>query len=298
MVNIKMMQGGGLSKAKGMAGAGRTVVLIHGMWSRPQVWENFRHFFEARGYRVLTPTLRHHDIEPWTEPDPALATTSLLDYADDLEAEIAGLDEKPFVIGHSMGGTLAQMLAARGLIRGATLLATAHCAPVITLPPSVVMIFLREIMMTPFWRWTFLPSYKAMRRAMLNGLNERDARNLYASLIPESGRSFFELAFWYLDKRHAALIDPAKIACPLLMLTGMDDRLTPLSMARRTAEHYGSKARLEELPGHAHWLPGEPGWEHIAERAVRFFENEAPHIQIETGAAEAAPDEEFEPLFV
>src|SRR5690606_2018807 len=123
----------------------------------------------------------------------------------DLEAEISRLDDKPFVVGHSMGGTVAQMLAARGLVRGATLLATAHCAPVFALTPSVVTIFLRELMMTPFWRSTFLPSYKAMRHAMLNGLNERDARNLYASLIPESGRSFFELAFWYLDNRHAAL---------------------------------------------------------------------------------------------
>lgn len=298
MVNIKMMQAGEPGKAKKAAGGGRTVMLIHGMWSRPQVWENFRHFFEARGYRVLTPTLRHHDIEPWMRPDPALATTSLVDYADDLETEIVRLDEKPFVIGHSMGGTLAQMLAARGLIGGATLLATAHCAPVFALPPSLVTIFLREIMLTPFWRRTFLPSYKAMRGLVLNGLNESDARNLYASLIAESGRSFFELAFWYLDRRRAALIDPARVACPLLLLTGVDDRLTPLSTARRTAEHYGRKARLEALSGHAHWLPGEPGWERIAERTARFFEIETPRIKMETGAAEAAPAEEFEPLFV
>ncbi|MCE9651253.1 MAG: alpha/beta hydrolase [Parvibaculum sp.] len=291
-----MTQEGGWSKAGETAGAGRTVVLIHGMWSRPHVWQNFRHFFEARGYRVLTPTLRHHDIEPWMSPDPELATLSLLDYADDLEAEIRTLDEKPFLVGHSMGGTLAQILAARGLARGATLLATAHCAPIVVLAPVVASIFVREMMLTPFWRWAQIPSYRAMRKGVLNGFNERDARNLYATLIPESGRSFFELAFWYFDKRKAALVDPARVTCPLLMLTGVDDRLTPLSVARRTAEHYGSKARLEALPGHAHWLPGETGWERIAERTARFFEVEAQHIEIETGATEAAP--ELEPLFV
>jgi non-heme chloroperoxidase len=291
-----MTEEGKMSKAGEQAGAGRTVVLIHGMWSRPHVWQNFRHFFEARGYRVITPMLRHHDIERWMEPHPELATTSLLDYADDIEAEIAKLDEKPFIIGHSMGGTIAQILAARGLARGATLLASAHCAPIVTLSPMVAWIFLRELILTPFWRRTQLPSYRAMRNGVLNGLNERDARNLYATLIPESGRSFFELAFWYFDNRRAALVDPARITCPLLMLTGTDDRLTPLSIAQRTAEHYGSKARLEAVQGHAHWLPGEPGWEAIAERAARFFEVEAQHIEIETGATEAAP--EFEPLFV
>lgn len=296
MVNINMPQSGRNGKFEMEPGAGRTVVLIHGMWSRPHVWGNFRHFFEARGYRVLTPVLRHHNIEPGMEPHPELGTTSLLDYADDLEAEILRLDEKPFIIGHSMGGTLAQMLASRGLARGATLLATAHCAPILALSPLVALIFFREMMLTPFWRWTQLPSYRAMRSTVLNGFNERDARNLYGTLIPESGRSFFELAFWYLDNRRAALIDPARVTCPLLLLTGTDDRLTPVSVARRTAEYYGGKARLEALHGHAHWLPGEAGWEVVAERAARFFEVEAKHIEIETGAVDAAP--ELEPLFV
>lgn len=272
------------------------LMLIHGMWSRPHVWKNFKHFFEERGYRVLTPTLRHHDIEPGETPDPALATTSLLDYCDDLAAEIAGLDEKPFLIGHSMGGTLAQMLAARGLARGATLLATAHCAPIFTVNPMVLGIFVREMMLTPFWRETLLPSYRSLRYGMLNGLSERDARNLYATLIPESGRSFFEIALWYLDDKRAALVDARHVTCPLLMLTGTDDRLTPISVAQRTAEYFGSKARFETLDGHAHWLPAEVGWEQIAERTARFFEVEAQHMQIETGAAEAAPD--FDPLFV
>ncbi|MCE9649841.1 MAG: alpha/beta hydrolase [Parvibaculum sp.] len=291
-----MTEVGEMGKVDKHAGGGRTIVLIHGMWSNPQVWRNFRHYFEARGYRVVTPALRHHDIEPGMVVDPALATTSLLDYADDLEAEILKLDEKPFIIGHSMGGTLTQMLAARGLARGATLLATAHCAPIVVLAPVIVSIFVRELMMTPFWRRTQLPSYRAMRRAMLNGFNERDARNLYSTLIPESGRTFFELAFWYLDNRRAAVVDPARVNCPLLLLTGTDDRLTPLSVARRTAEHYGDKARLEALHGHAHWLPSETGWEKIAERAARFFEIEAQHIDVEAGATETAPD--FEPLFV
>jgi pimeloyl-ACP methyl ester carboxylesterase len=83
-----MTEEGEMGKTEERTGAGRTVVLIHGMWSRPHVWQNFRHFFTARGYRVVTPTLRHHDIERWMEPHPELATTSLLDYADDIEAEI------------------------------------------------------------------------------------------------------------------------------------------------------------------------------------------------------------------
>jgi pimeloyl-ACP methyl ester carboxylesterase len=280
----------------GKSGAnGRTIVLVHGMWSRPHVWSNFRAFFEDRGYRVLTPTLRHHDIEPGCDPHPTLGTTSMLDYAADIEAEIAALDHKPFIVGHSMGALITQILAARGHARGAALLSTAPCAPLFTFDPVVVRIFLRELMTTRFWQRPQLPTYKAMRWSVLNGFNERDARNLYASLIPESGRSFFEIAFWYLDRNRAALVDARKIQCPLLLLTGLDDRLTPARMALRTAEYFGDKARLELLPGHAHWLPSETGWELIAERTARFFETDAPQIQIEAEAA-GAPRGVLQPL--
>ena len=61
-----------------------TVLMIHGMWGNDTCWDRFRPFFEARGYAVLAPPLRHHEQPPGSDPDPALGTTSLEDYADDL----------------------------------------------------------------------------------------------------------------------------------------------------------------------------------------------------------------------
>jgi pimeloyl-ACP methyl ester carboxylesterase len=284
----------GADKASG--GAGGTVVLIHGMWSRPHVWQNFRAFLEARGYRVVTPTLRHHDIAPGEAADPALGETSLLDYAADLEREIKSLGTRPFIIGHSMGGLLAQMLAQRGLARGAVLLGSTHCAPILSLSPGVVRIFLGEALRAPFWRSAQLPDYGAMRRGVLNGLEEQQARDLYATLVPESGRPLFEIAFWYFDRRRAAFVDAERMGCPLLFLTGSDDRTTPAYSARRTADYYGHMARFELLRGHAHWLPAENGWERVAERTLRFFEKEVSAFETEAKAAEVAPDR-LDPLF-
>tara|TARA_R110002124_G_scaffold91808_4_gene233493 strand:- start:161 stop:1075 length:915 start_codon:yes stop_codon:yes gene_type:complete len=269
--------------------SGRTIMLVHGMWSRPHVWQNFRHYFEARGYRVITPVLRHHDIEPGETPDPALATTSLLDYAADLEREIRLLGEKPILIGHSMGGTLAQMLTARGLSSGSILLASAHCAPVFAVSFSVMKYIARVLGRKSFWRHTQIPSYAVIREIGLNGMSERDAHNHYATLVPESGRVVFELAFWFLDRTRAALVDARAISAPLLFLTGTNDRLTPLASAQRTAAYYGAKAKLEALQGHAHWLPTEPGWENIAARALSFIENELQAAEVKTGATTVAP---------
>lgn len=298
MVNISMTHDLPMFKTDIMhsasSGAPRPIMLIHGMWSRPQVWQNFQHYFEARGHRVITPVLRHHDIAPGEMPNPSLATTSLLDYAADLEREIRQLNERPILVGHSMGGTLAQILAARDLASGVVLLATAHCAPIVAFNLSVLSFFLRDMFMKPFWRETIMPSFDVMRRSGLNGMSEADARNHYATLIPESGRAAFELAFWYFDKSRAALVDAESLTCPMLMLTGADDRLTPLSTVRRTANYYGDNAVLEVLPGHAHWLPVEAGWQNIAARTMLFIENEIALAETAKGADRSAPSLELQ----
>jgi len=252
----------------------RTIVMIHGMWSTPVVWDNYRRFYGERGYRVVTPCLRHHDRLPGEVPHPDLGTTSVLDYAADLEAEIRGLDEVPYVIGHSMGGFLAQLMASRGLAQSAVLLASAHCAPLFALRMEAIWIFRQALFTTPFWRSTQKPNFETMQWGVLNGLSTPDAAALYNTLIPESGRTLLELALWFIDKNRAAYIEKGSVRCPMLFMTGEEDRLTPANLGRRIAQYHGKAARFELLRGHAHWLPSEPGWEHIAARALQFFETQ------------------------
>jgi len=102
-----------------------SIVMIHGMWGGSWCWDNYRSFFEKRGFRCHTPVLRHHDVRPQDQPPEALGRVSLKDYADDLEAYIRDMDDAPIIIGHSMGGLLAQMLGARGLGKGLALLTPA-----------------------------------------------------------------------------------------------------------------------------------------------------------------------------
>jgi len=83
-----------------------TIVMIHGMWGNGWYWENYKNFFEQRGFQCHTPTLRYHDMQPCDRPDLRLGTTSLLDYARDLEEYIHKLEQKPFLMGHSMGACL------------------------------------------------------------------------------------------------------------------------------------------------------------------------------------------------
>ena len=94
--------------------------MIHGAFCGPWSLDGLKEKFEAAGYRVTAPALRFHDVKP---APAALGTTGLDDYAADLEEEIEALKAPPILVGHSMGGLLAQMLAARTDVAALILLA-------------------------------------------------------------------------------------------------------------------------------------------------------------------------------
>ena len=88
-----------------------TIVMIHGMMVGAWCWEKYKVFFEERGYRCITPTLRFHNMALNESPDSRLGTVSLLDYVKDLQDEISKLDELPIIMGHSMADFSRKSLA-------------------------------------------------------------------------------------------------------------------------------------------------------------------------------------------
>lgn len=241
-----------------------TIFMIHGMWGSVRLyWDNWKAFFEARGYRCLTPTLRFHNIDPGEEPDPRLGTTSVLDYVEDLENEISKLEETPIVMGHSMGGLLAQVLGSRGLAKALVLLTPASPRGINALKFSVIRSFIGPLTRWGFWRKPNKLSFKSYVYAVLHLMSPEEQRELYDRCVYESGRAAAEIGFWLFDKNRATEVDESKMMCPVLVIAGEEDRITPVSVSRKVAEKYG--ATYKEFPNRAHWVIGEPGWEEIAE---------------------------------
>lgn len=241
------------------------LVLIHGMWATPSVWDNYKPVLEAAGYEVHTPALRHHDVDPKGPPPEALGTTSLTDYVDDLAALIETLPATPILIGHSMGGLLAQLLAARGLAAAAVLLTPAPPAGLPNFYPSVIAAFWPVLTTWKFWQKPHGRSFAHARRTVFVHLSEQQARELYDQGVWESGRAIAEIGLWYLDPKRAAKVPAEKVSCPLLVVAGRHDGITPPGLVRKIASRYGDRATYLELPNHAHWVLGEPGWQIVVE---------------------------------
>ncbi len=250
-----------------------TIFMIHGMWAKPHVWDAYAAFFTERGYRCVRPTLRYHDIEPGEPPDPRLGTTSLLDYADDLGEEIEDLDRRPIIIGHSMGGLLAQMLAARGLAEAAVLLTPAPPAGILLVhKPSVIRTFWKMQVQWGFWRKPVRLGFEESVYSTLHLLDPEEQRETYDELVWESGHAVFEIGYWFLDGDGAARVDETEVTCPTLVVGGGKDRMVPPSVVRRVARKYDHVATYKEYPSHAHWIIEEPGWEHVAGDLVAWLE--------------------------
>jgi pimeloyl-ACP methyl ester carboxylesterase len=235
------------------------IVMVHGAFCGGWAFEAFRKPFEAAGCAVACPDLRGH--ADGDQPD-AVAGVSMADYAADVAEVCARSSEPPVLIGHSMGGMVAQLAARRAPLRALVLLAPSPPWGVAggTLEEAVTAFGVQ--MLGPFAAGALEPDRGLMRRYSLDRL-EPAAREAVANrLRPESARAVRETLTWWSDPFMTTSLGPGPLAVPSLVIVGERDVVHSPSTARAVAERIGAEFRI--APGMSHWLLGEPGWERVA----------------------------------
>lgn len=239
------------------------ILLIHGTNAGPWTMANLAGHFAAEGYTVRCPAYRHHDPRPSPEDADRLTNLSIADYVDDIAAVAATLNENPIIVGHSLGGIVAQKLAAQGLASAIVLLNGSVNSG--TLPTTDKERSLARSLMSagPFWETALLPDFETMAEFGLNKLPEVERRAVFERLGPESGRVLFELFFWMFDCNRTTVIDYDAIRCPVLCVSGSDDLAIPPSTARLIAKRH-HHATFREVEGFGHYMQLEPRWRDVA----------------------------------
>lgn len=255
-----------------------TIVLIHGLWMTARSWEHWVPYYEAKGYRVLTPTYPGFEIEVEAlRANPqVIADQSVPQVVDHLAEVITALDKPPILMGHSFGGIFTQLLLARGLGAAAAVFDSAPPEGIRVSPPSQAR-SLFPILRNPRNRRRAAGfTKKEFRYAFANTLSEQDSDAAYARYyIPAPGRWVFDYGLFanYRPGHQETYVDFSRDRAPLLFIAGGADHIMPASVNRANCRKYSKSPAItdyHEFPGRSHFTCGEPGWERVADLALEW----------------------------
>jgi pimeloyl-ACP methyl ester carboxylesterase len=230
------------------------LLLIHGLGGGTWSWETFqRECSQLRvgSFAVELPRTGNNSFETYVR----YAAAALRDF----QAEHGPC----VVVGHSLGGLVAQKLAETETAAGFVFLAS---APPWSLLRTAYRPLWQRLLRHP-WRHILGPMLgrtllldRGLQDALLNQRLTPAMRTvLYAHDRPDSGRASMQMAMGLIR------VDPKRIQAPCLVVAGTDDRLIPLSEQRRLADYYECPLLAFEA---GHMLMLEPGAATVVARGI------------------------------
>ena len=236
------------------------IVLIHGACSQPAHFEAWRTFFTDAGYDCVVPALPGHAPSDMV----VLRRQGFADYLDAMRVAVTGLGRRPVVIGHSMGGLIARMLAAEGLCDGHR----PRRAAAWWSDPGATRrhpLLCRASGHGCLPGQPFRPWRGAVRQLALHHLPPAEQDEIFAGFVAESGPRLSRPRLRQGEGETAG-----RSLSDARYVHGDADRLIPLATARGIADKH--KAKLIVIRGHGHWLIAPSLVDRTAGRVLRWLE--------------------------
>ncbi|NIJ53164.1 alpha/beta hydrolase [Dyadobacter arcticus] len=253
----------------------KTVVFVTGAFVTNSGWDQWKTYFESKGYKTHAPAWPYKDGTPAElrnrQPnDIQLAELTLEEVIDSYADFIKKLPEKPIIIGHSLGGLMTQVLINRGLgVAGVAI----HSVPPQGVFPyefSFLKAGWKALGLFTSLKKTYLMSLSDWQYAFTNGMSLEDQKKSYEeNTIPESKT----VARGGLTS--AAKVDFAKPHVPLLLTSGDKDNIIPAHLNNRNFKAYknsGSVLEYKEFPGRNHFVLGQSTWKEDADYILEWLD--------------------------
>ncbi|MHB8693733.1 MAG: alpha/beta hydrolase [Solirubrobacteraceae bacterium] len=244
------------------------LLLVHGGAHAAWCWERWLPALAARGWTANALSLRGHGASGGT-----VRGATLGDYVDDIVWAAERLGEPPILIGHSMGGLLVELAAARTPVRAVVMVAPApsgglrHALRLAIKHPKTILALLagRSVPFT--------------RDQLLSGeVSTKDAERVMTRLDPESFVAQYQVL---IAHRH-----PPAVSCPVLLLASPDDVLiSPDEISRKAARH---NADVRWFPGLGHDLMLEPRGEEVVTALIDWLTEQLPLLVCSASAGSSA----------
>lgn len=239
------------------------LLFLHGAYVGAWCWqEHFLPWFAAQGYDAWALSLRGHG---GSRTDRPRDTLSIDDYVDDVLRAQERLPAEPILIGHSMGGFVAQKALERHPFPAIVLLCSVP-------PTGLAGSLLHMLLSSPLALLEmnlFMTGKRKPHRSLVEALfhhlpPEADLARYLAASGPESLRAIWDMmGFSRIDRTRQ---HPA----PVHVFGAEHDKIIPPDQVETTARFYGTTARI--LPEFGHTLMLEPGWERAAQAIAQVLQ--------------------------
>ena len=241
-------------------------IMVHGAFCGGWVFDRFKAPFERAGHRVLTPDLPGHAAG---QGPSAVCGLSMSHYAGAIADLIDACEEPPVLIGHSLGGLVAQIAATRRSVQGVILLAPSAPwgVPGGSMEEAAAVIGLMSL--GAYWTQGVAPDANIARTYSLDRMPPAEREATAARMVHESGRALWETFQWWMDPFMTTSVSPGQIGAPILALAGGRDSIHPPAAVRQTTARLGGAFRV--YPQMSHWLIGEPGFDEVAEDCLAWL---------------------------
>lgn len=253
----------------------KTIVFVTGAFVTHHGWNEWKTYFESKGYTTYNPAWPFKDASPAElrdrQPhDTDLAALTLNEVVDHYANFVKSLPEKPIIIGHSLGGLITQILVNRDLAAAGVAIHSVPPQGVIPYEFSFLKAGYKVLGIFSSLKKTYLMSLSDWQYAFTNGMTlEEQKRTWEENTIPESktvGRGGLS---------SAARVDFKKPHAPLLLTSGDQDNIIPASLNLRNFKAYknnGSVLEYKEFPGRNHYVLGLPTWKEDADYILEWLD--------------------------
>lgn len=251
----------------------KTIVFIHGAFVAKNCWDEWKKYFEKKGYKVLAPAWPHKDATAKVlrsrQSDAAVASLRLTELTEFYVDFVKKLPEKPILIGHSLGGLLVQLLLQRDLGAAGVGIHSLPPQGVITLKFSFLRAGWGPLGFFTSTKETFLMSLKQWQFAFTNGMPLNQQKKAYEQLaVPESKLLVRD------GITSAAKVDFKKPHASLLLTSGSEDNFLPASLNYSNYKRYkdpDSVTDYKEFEGRNHFVLGQPTWKEDADYILNWI---------------------------